>query len=88
MWQAPYPNLCSHRGRLAHVALGVEMRDVGLVVAEEDLGLLEAEVLAEAGGVGVAELVGVPAVGSAPGGEIGLLLLGQAIPPLGQAACA
>ena len=73
-----------HRRCFPHIALRVDPRHVGLVVAEEDLGLFEAEVLADAGTVGVAELVGGPAAGIAPATQRGLSLLGQAVSPGGD----
>ena len=61
-------------------------------MGEEDLGGLQAKLLADARGVGVADLpaprlrqaglVGVPAVGFAPGVQLGPLRLGQALLPL------
>ena len=69
-WPPPQP--------LAHVPLGVELRHIGFAMAEEDLGLLQAELLPDAGGVGVAELMGPPAVGLAPDVKLGLLHLRQA----------
>ena len=63
----------------AHVALGVDLHDVGIRVAEEDLRGLEAELLADARGIPVPELVRVPAAGLSPDGEFLPLLPRQAL---------
>jgi hypothetical protein len=86
------PDLRGHGRSSIHVALGVDLRHVGLAVAEDDPGGFDAELLADARGVGVADLrtptlrqaglVGVPTMGPSPGGELFPLLLGEALPPL------
>ena len=43
-----------------HVAFGVDLGDVGFGVAEEDLGLFQAELLSDSRGVRVSKLVWMP----------------------------
>jgi len=52
-WVSMLAYLRGHCYRLVHVALGVNLGYVGLGVAEEDLGGLQAEILPDASGVRV-----------------------------------
>src|SRR6185437_1316160 len=72
------PDFESDSHRQVAILLGVDLRGVGLGMAEQDLGGFEAGFPANAGGVGVADLVRMPAVLLLPLLELQLLFATEA----------